>query len=101
FEPVPPRSLLALALLFEGGLALVAWLVGRVFGVAPAAGLRWDAADALAGIAATLPMLAGFVACVCWPVGPLAHIKQVSDEFIRPLFAGCSLGELALISAAA
>lgn len=101
FEPISPRRLVPLALLFEGGLALAAWLLGRVFDAPPASSLRWNAEEAWAGVAATLPMLAAFVAVICWPVGPLARIKQVSDELIRPLFARCSVAELALVSAAA
>jgi uncharacterized protein len=100
-EPLPPRTLLALALCFEGGLGLAAWLLGRIVGPSALSTLRWDAGDALWGIAAALPMLAGFAVCVHWPVGPLRRIRQASDELIRPLFAGCSVVDLALISLAA
>lgn len=100
-EPLPPRSMLALALVFEGALGLVAWLLGKLLGQKPWADLHWDQNDALLGVAATLPMLALFVATVRWPVGPLTQIKEVSEQFIRPLFARCSILDLALISAAA
>src|SRR5262249_39397182 len=50
------------------------------------------------GIAISLPMLLGFFLCVRWPVGPLARIKEFADEVIQPLFAPCSLFELAFIS---
>ena len=96
--PLPPRFLVPLALLFEGGLALLAWLLGWALNGTPSVGLRWDAADALFGLAATLPMLAGLGASIRWPLGPLAQIKEVSDDFIRPLFAACSVADLALIS---
>jgi membrane protease YdiL (CAAX protease family) len=35
---------------------------------------------------------------VRWPVGPLARVKQLSEDIIGPLFAGCSLVELAVLS---
>src|SRR5438067_407519 len=99
--PLPPRLLMPLALLFEGGLGVMAWLLGLVFGPPALKDFQWDVRDALTGVAATVPMLAAFLACVRWPVGPLARIKQISVDFIAPLFAGCTLGELALISTAA
>jgi membrane protease YdiL (CAAX protease family) len=43
-------------------------------------------------------MLLGFMLCVRWPIGPLAQIKQFSEEVIRPLFAPCTLAELAALS---
>lgn len=98
---LPPRALVPLALAFEGSLGLAGWLLGKLLGVPALGSLRWDPGDVLIGLAATLPMLVGFVLCVRWPVGPLRRIKQISDEFIRPLFGGCSVAELALISVAA
>lgn len=86
---------------FEGALGAIAVLVGWWFGYPPLATFRWSGVDALVGIAASLPMLLGFCACVRWPVGPLERIKDFSDDVIRPLFAGCTILELGLISLAA
>jgi membrane protease YdiL (CAAX protease family) len=38
------------------------------------------------------------VLCVCWPLGPLLRIKQLGVTVIKPLFAPCTLWDLALIS---
>ena len=99
----PPRQsrLLALALLFEGGLVLLAWGLGQLLGRPIIAKMRCDAEAFAVGLGITLPMLAGFAICARWPIGPLEKIKQFSDEVIYPLFAPCSLFELALLSALA
>jgi membrane protease YdiL (CAAX protease family) len=94
----PPLPVLWLALIFEGGLGLAAWLLGWVFDQPPLRDLRWDGRAVGLGVAATVPMLVIFFACLRWPVGPLARIKQISDELIRPLFASCSPLELALVA---
>ncbi len=94
-------GLVAVGVLVEGGLALLAVVLGWLFDAPASTALHWRADDFFLGIVAALPMLAGFFACVYWPVGPLARIKQFSDEVIRPLFESSSLFELALIAVAA
>jgi membrane protease YdiL (CAAX protease family) len=39
-----------------------------------------------------------FFVCVLWPVGPLRPIKQFVDQVVKPLFAQCTLLDLALIA---
>jgi hypothetical protein len=95
------RQLLFLAVSVEGGLAVLAWGLGWLLRQPPLHGWRWDLPDALLGLAAGLPMLALFLLCVRWPVGPLRRIKEFSEEIIRPLFASCTLLDLALISSLA
>ena len=90
--------LLWLGFLVEGCLAALAVLLGWLFEQPVWENIRWHWQDALWGIVATLPMLAGFLICLRWPVGPLARIKQFSDEVIRPLFAPCTILELGAIS---
>jgi hypothetical protein len=92
------RRLLLLAVLFEGGLGAVACLLGWLLGYPFWQHLRADPADAALGAAASVPMLLLFAACVRWPAGPFAPLKRFADEVIRPLFAQCSLAELALIA---
>jgi membrane protease YdiL (CAAX protease family) len=95
------RWLLGIGILVEGGLALLALLLGWLFDDPAAATLSWNLQGLWLGLAAAVPMLIGFFACVRWPLGPLARIKQFSDEVIRPLFGPCSLGELTAIAVAA
>jgi len=96
-DPASSRQLLLLAVSVEGGLAVVAWGLGHVLDQPPLRDWRWDALDALLGVGTSLPMLLGFLVCVRWPVGPLRPIKAFSEEIVRPLFAPCTLFELALI----
>jgi membrane protease YdiL (CAAX protease family) len=88
-------------ILFEAGLGAFAWALGWWFERPPLAGFRWDPRDAVVGILITVPMYAGFLVCVHWPIGPLARIKRFSDEVLRPLFEPCSYVELGLISVTA
>lgn len=88
-------------LLFEAGLGLLAWLVGWFLSTSPLESVRFERDAVVVGLAACVPMLLLFAACVRWPIGPLRGIKDFSDEFVRPLFASCNLFQLALISLAA
>lgn len=98
--PARPR-IVWVGTLFEGGLGLLAWGLGWLLQQPPLERFRWDSTDAWWGVLATVPMLLVFLACVRWPVGSLRRIKQIADEFIRPLFEDCSLPGLALLAAAA
>lgn len=89
---------LVLGIALEGGLGLLAWGLGWLIGQPALERFRWGLGDAALGVAACLPMLLVFFVCVRWPVGPLARIKQFSEEVIRPLFAPCSLLDLAAVS---
>jgi membrane protease YdiL (CAAX protease family) len=92
------RQLLLLAILFEGGLAVLALLLGWLLELPTWGAIHWSAEDAALGAAASLPMLAGFVLCLYLPLAPLRRIRQVSIEFIKPLFQHCTLLDLALVS---
>jgi membrane protease YdiL (CAAX protease family) len=92
------RIILLLAVAVEGGLILVAWLAGLLLGQPPLETLSWDGRAVLLGLAATLPMLAFFFACLRWPVGPLRPIRQFCDEVLLPILAPCTLLDLAGIS---
>jgi len=74
-ELLSRKRIVLLAVLFEGGLALAAL------------GLGW-----------LVPMLLFLLLAILWPVGPLLRARALLDEVVRPLFHGCSVIELALIS---
>jgi membrane protease YdiL (CAAX protease family) len=97
-EALPSKRLVQFGVLFEGGLGVAAWLLGWLLKQPPLKDFRWDAGAAALGVAASLPMLLLFLLCIRWPVGPLARIRRITDEVIRPLFASCTLFELALLS---
>jgi membrane protease YdiL (CAAX protease family) len=83
---------------FEGGLGLVAWWLGWLLGEPLEGSAWWDPSDAAWGAAASLPMLAVFWLGLRLRLPALARIRRLCDEIIRPLFAPCTLAELALLS---
>jgi membrane protease YdiL (CAAX protease family) len=90
--------MMVLGVAVEGGLILVALLAGWLLGQPPFQTFTWDIEAALLGLAATLPMLLLFFACLRWPIGPLKPIQQFCEEVLVPLLAPCTLFDLALIS---
>jgi membrane protease YdiL (CAAX protease family) len=98
-EPKPiGKRIVWIGVAFEGGLGLAALALGWALGETPLRKIHWVGQDALWGLAACIPMLAVFIICIRWPVGPLVRIKQFSEEFIRDWFADCSLLDLGVIS---
>jgi membrane protease YdiL (CAAX protease family) len=95
-----------LAVLFEGSLAVLALVLGVLFGVSPAARLRLiDPAQAgrllLVGVLAVLPMLSAFVLVPRLPWADLQRGLEEVERVVRQLFAGARLWELAAVSLAA
>jgi uncharacterized protein len=97
-EQLGRREVMRLAVLFEGGLAALACLIGWAAGLPPWEKLSWDPADAALGAAASLPMLALFLVCVLVPWRPFARIRRLVDRVVRPLFRDCTIADLALVS---
>ena len=92
------RDLMRLAILFEGGLAVAACLLGWLCGLPPWEQIAWDLPGVALGVAASVPMLALLVVCVCAPGRPFARIREFVDQVVRPLFRDCTLPDLALIA---
>jgi membrane protease YdiL (CAAX protease family) len=91
-------TIVGLAILVEGGLIVLAWMLGFVVDERPFRQIDLDAMDVLRGMAATVPLILLFLAMIAWPVGPLRRIKQFSEEVVRPLLAECSVVDLFGIS---
>ncbi len=83
---------------FEGGLLLLAWLLGWLVGLPPLERWSWSVEDAALGVAAVLPLLVLYLLGMRWPLGSLKRIKQVLEEVVRPLFQACTALDLVLIS---
>ncbi len=96
-----PGRVVVWAVLLEGGLVPIAWLLGWLLGHPPWLGFAWRARDAALGAAAVLPMLALLLVAIRWPFAPLARIRRFIDEDVRPVLGTCTWIELALISMAA
>jgi len=94
-------KIVRLALLFEGALVVLAILGGWLIKSPPLDGLHWGAQDAAMGFGASLPMFAGLLLMHRVRHGPLGRLNAVVEDFLVPLFARCSIAELALISAVA
>lgn len=92
------RAVVLLAVLVEGGLIVLAWLLGWLLGQGPLRTFAWDGRDALWGLAGTVPMLLLFVLMEVWPVGPLRRLKQFGEQVLRPLLAPCTVVDLLGIS---
>jgi membrane protease YdiL (CAAX protease family) len=96
-----PTRLLLPAVGFEGALAVLAVVLGWLIGRNPLATLHWSIADLGLSVAATLIPLLVLIPCVVWPIGPFAELLRVVEELLLPLFSGCRLIDLAIISALA
>jgi membrane protease YdiL (CAAX protease family) len=92
------REIVGLAVLCEGGLGLLACLLGWLAGAPPWVKLDWDPGDAVLGAAAAVPMLGGLALCVRAPWRPFARIRRFAAEVVRPLFRNCTVADLALIA---
>jgi membrane protease YdiL (CAAX protease family) len=97
-EPSSRDEVLLLAILVEGGLIVLAWLLGWMLGLSPLDRFRWDGWGAAFGVLACVPMVLLFLLMNRWPIGPLRGIKSFGEKVLRPLLAPCSLTDLAGIA---
>jgi membrane protease YdiL (CAAX protease family) len=95
------RSILIPCFLFEGGLlaiaAVLGWLLHRPFWQQ----LRWEPSQLASAAAATVLMVGCFFVCMHSTWRPLARIRRISHKILAPLFAPCTILDLALVSALA
>jgi membrane protease YdiL (CAAX protease family) len=97
----PRRSVIRAAVIVEAAVLVVALGVGRLAGHSPLAQLRVNPGGIGWGIAATLPLCLGLAWCLRTSFPPIVRLVHLVDERVRPLFAGCPLPGLVLISALA
>ena len=100
-EPVSRRSIVGLAIAFEGGLGLIALGVGWFLARPPHEQIAWSATAVGQGLLAAVPLLAGAWLMTRWPVRPLGPLDALVRRYVVPLFHECSTFDLLLISAAA
>ena len=91
-----------IALVFEGGLAVIAMGIGWALSFSPIEKLRLDAGNwwgvLLLGCAASLPLFAGLWAIEALPLRPLVHLREKATGLLERLLGQCTIGELAVIS---
>lgn len=87
-----------LAVVFEGGLGLLACAIGWCCGYWPLQTLRLEGVDFFWGIVGTLPLFAGLVWIDRHPFGPLVALKQVVQEILLPMFRGFRAWQLLIVA---
>ena len=90
-----------MAAIFEGSLVAVAIAIGWLLRSPPLKTFGADWQAACWGVAAAIPPLAVFWACIRCPWQPFRQIVQILDETVLPLFRTCRLMELAVLAAMA
>jgi hypothetical protein len=100
-QPAPVSHVFWVSITFEGGLGVVALLVGWLIGFWPLDGTHWDTGQTAWGVAACLPLLAILILSRRFPIGPLAELKRTVSQLVGEMFAGFSVLQLALVSLAA
>jgi membrane protease YdiL (CAAX protease family) len=93
--------MLAPAIAFEGGLAVLALGLGWLLGHPPLGTATLDAQGVAIGVLATLPMLLGLWGCLRARTPAFAEIRSLVEALLLPLFAGGSIWGVALVSALA
>jgi membrane protease YdiL (CAAX protease family) len=87
-----------LAVVFEGGLGLLACAIGWWCGYWPLQTFRLEGVDFFWGIVGTLPLFAGLVWIDRHPIGPFAALKQVVQEILLPMFRGFRAWQLLIVA---
>lgn len=90
-----------LAILFELGLAAVAFGVGAIFGLNPWDRLHPTLEGVLVGVLGTLPLVLLLVLCDRDTFPPMRRIRNLLNASLLPMLRGRSFLELALIAGAA
>src|SRR5947209_20431928 len=95
------RPIVLVAVACEAGLGLLSIVAGWLSDQDLLEKVRFSALDLAWGIATAVPMLVVFGLVLSSKWRRFEEIRAVLEEFLRPLLAGCSFGELAILSLAA
>ena len=100
-EPTAPQTMrrpILTAVAFEGGLGVLAVLIGWGIGFSPLDRLRWSTDHALFAVGATLPLVTLLLLINRHPVGPLKGLQEVVNNSLVPLFRNCRHIHFAIIA---
>ncbi|MFQ5849791.1 MAG: lysostaphin resistance A-like protein [Candidatus Binatia bacterium] len=91
-------SIVWLAIVFEGGIVVLAWGLGWLLESPPfeRVHLRWQ--SVAWGVVATFPPLLGMLWCTRSQWGPFPRLVREVEEKLGPWFADCSHVDFAVIS---
>ncbi len=87
-----------LVCLFEGGLGVFAWIVGRLCGYSPVTTIQFTWASLVWGILGTLPLIFALLLLERCPATALVEIRRVVRKVLAPLFRGFSLWQLFVVA---
>lgn len=100
-QPDDRGSFLNLAGLLEGGLLLLACLLGMIPGINPLAHLHFTWEAAAWGVAGAVPMFLLFLVAQRIELGPVRRIRRFLQEALAPPLAACRWYDLILLAALA
>lgn len=89
------------AVICEGGVGLLALGLGLLMQRPPWSQFEHPLENAAWGAVGAIPLLIGLWLGTRYPVGPLRALNELTRQMVVPAFRGCSLPDLALISALA
>lgn len=92
------RPVVWTVILFECILIVLAWAIGALVGIPPWQEVKLTWLAVAWSVLAALPLLAGLVWTIHTRWTIFVQLRHYVQERIVPLFVGCSLFELALIS---
>ena len=96
--PLPGGSVFTMAVIFEGGLLVLAWGLGHLLGAPVGEQTTFTPSAFVLGAAATVPLVAGLYWILHTPWEVLARLRGAIEDTVVPLFAGCPVWGIALIS---
>jgi len=97
-RPAGPHGFLRTAILFEGGLVILALGLGWLFQVQPFGSVRVTARHVSAGLLATAPPLLALTLLLRSNAPRIGRWVSEVERLVGPLFEGASAGALGLIS---
>ena len=97
FPPPQPHHTIFAAVAIEGGLAVLAIVIGYLCGFSPAKTFSWSFQAVVLGFVATIPMLVVFVFLDRSTFLPFQKIQILVRSFIRTFFGKCSKAQIFLI----
>lgn len=96
--PLPGGSVLTVAVIFEGGLLVLAWGLGHLLGAPVGEQATFTPSAFVLGVVATVPLVAGLYWALHSHWSVLVRLRGVMEDTVAPLFAGRPMWGIAIIS---